>query len=258
MALALAVLLSACTFSTDTVATVGPDKITRGELVAFAGPSPANQARALNTLVYSHLIGLEARARGVSVDDRQVNARVAADLTTAQGTDNFAAFLTQNYSSAATYQQNTRQQLLVEGLRPRWARASVRAVTLQLLATDTQARAQEVAQKGRAGAAFDDLLKAYAPAAAQAPEVVNSQGSIAVDALNPTVRASFGQIAAGAWSDPIPNNGQFIVLRIAAIEDRAPTTREENGLVAAWLDTLRTVYPVTITDPALLAAAAAQ
>lgn len=254
-ALALALLLSACSFSTDTVATVGPDKITRGELVAFAGSSPANQAQALNTLVYSHLIDLEARARGVTADGRQVNARVAADLATAQGTDNFASFLAQNYSSAAAYQQNTRQQLLIEGLRPRWARPSVQAVTLQLLATDTQARAQEVTQKGRAGAAFDELLKGYAPAAAQAPDVVNSQGSIAVDALNPAVRASFGQIAAGAWSDPIPNNGQFIVLHIAAVENRAPTAREENGLVAAWLDSLRATYPVTITDPALRAAA---
>jgi len=252
----VAVLLSACSFSTDTVATVGPDKITRGELIAFAGNSPANQAQAINTLVYSHLIDLEARARGVVVDGRQVDVRVAADLATAQGTDNFASFLTQNYASAAAYQQNTRQQLLIEGLRPRWTRPSVRAVTLQLLATDTQARAQEVTQKGRAGASFDELLKAYAPAPAQTPDVVNSQGSIAVDALNPAIRASFGPIAAGAWSDPIPNNGQFIVLRIAAVEDRAPTAREENGLVAAYLDSLRTVYPVTITDPALRAAVA--
>jgi hypothetical protein len=257
-ALVLAVLLSACTFSTDTVATVGPDKITRGELVAVAGSSPSNQAQAINTLVYSHLIDLEARAHGVTASEQQVNAQVAADLGTAQGTDNFAAFLTQNYSSAAAYQQNTRQQLLIEGLRPYWSKPSVQAVTLQLLATDTQAHAQEVTQKGRAGASFDDLLKQYAPAAAQTPDVVNSQGSIAVDALNPTVRASFGQIAAGAWSDPIPNNGQFIVLHIASVEDRTPTAREENGLVAAWLDTLRTTYPVTITDPAIVAAAAAQ
>jgi hypothetical protein len=254
LALALAVLLSACSFSTDTVATVGPEKITRGELVALAGSSPSSQAQALDTLIYSRLIDLAARAHGVTVDNRQVNAQIAADLATAQGTENFASFITQNYASAAAYQQNARQQLLIEGLRPYWAKPTVQAITLQLLATDTQQKAQEVVQKGRAGASFDDLLKQYAPPAAQTPDVVNSQGSIAVDALNPAVRASFGPIQAGAWSDPIPNNGQFIVLHIAAVEDRAPTEREKNGLVAAWLDSLRTVYPVTITDPALRAA----
>ena len=254
----LATLLTACSFSTDTVATVGPDKITRGELVAFAGSSPANQAQAINTLVYSHLIDLEARTRGVTADGQQVNAQIASDLTVAQGTNNFAAFLTQNYPSAAAYQQNARRQILIAGLRPYWIKTTVQAATLQAIYTDTQAHAQEVTQKGRAGASFDALLKQYAPAAAQTPDVVNAQGSIAVEGFERQLRALFGTVQVGAWSEPIPQNGQFVVLHIASIEQHPPTARDEDGLLTAWLDTLRTVYPVTITDPAILAAAAAQ
>ena len=257
LALTLALLLSACSFSTDTVATVGPEKITRGELVALAGSSSANQARALDSLIYERLIDLAARAHGVTADAQQVGAHTA-DLAAAQGTDTFAAFLAQNYPSAAVYQQGARQQLLIEGLRPYWSRPTVQAATLQAIYTDTQARAQEITQKGRAGAAFDDLLKEYAPAAAQTPAVVNSQGSIAVESFERQLRALFGTVQVGAWSEPIPQNGQFVVLRIAAIEGRAPTARDENGLIVSWLDSLKERYPVTITDPDLRAVVAAQ
>ncbi len=256
LALILATLLTACTFSTDTVATIGPDKITRGELVAYAGSSPTSQAGALDTLAYGHLIELEARAHGITADARQVNEHITTDRVAAQGTDNFSAYLIRTYPSAALYQQNARRLILIAGLRPYWIKTTVQAATLQAIYTDTQARAQEITQKGRAGTAFDDLLKAYAPAAAQTPDVVNSQGSVAVEGFDRQLRALFGTVQIGAWSEPIPSNGQYIVLRIAAIEQRAPTARDEDGLLTSWLDSLRTVYPVTITDPAIRAAAA--
>lgn len=257
-ALALSLVLSACGFTTDTVATVGGDTITRGELNAAAGPSAtADRATALNNLVYGRLIELEARAQKVTIGPSDLNTQTMADIRDAQGTDGFQqSLLVQGYPSAAAYQQTTRQQLLIQKMRPYWNKAEVESVTLQLLSTDSQAKAQEAAQKGRAGTPFDELLKTYAPAAAQDPQVVNSQGSIAVDALNPTIRDSFQGIKEGAYSDPIPAGGgqQYVVLRIAKVERRAPTEREQNGLIASWLDGLKTKYPVVVEDPTLRSA----
>ncbi len=258
LAVTLSLLLAACGFTTDAVATVGSERITRGDLNATAGTSPqADRAAALNQLIYGRLIELEARAQRVTIDAGEVNARNATEITAAQGTDGFQQnLLAQGYPSAAAYQQTTRQQLLIQKMRPFWNKPEVEAVTLQLLSTETQAKALEASQKGRAGTPFDDLLRAYSPVAAQDPQVVNSQGSIAVDALNPTIRESFKGITEGSYSDPIPTSGtQYAVLRIAKVERRAPTEREQNNLIAFWLDGLKTKYPVVINDPVLRATA---
>ncbi len=253
----LAFLLSSCGLSTETVATVGGQAITRGELAAVAGSAPASQVAALNNLVYGELIELEARAQKITVTDAEVNAQNKEDIASTQGSDAFVqALQQQGYPSAAAYRQTLRQQLLIQKMRPVWFSGNVDAVTLQLLTTDSQQKAQEVTQKGRAGGSFDDLLKQYAPAAAQTPDVVNSPGSIAISGLNARVRSAFPEIKEGAYSDPLPTNGgQFAVLRIAKVEKRAPTEQEGQGLLLSWLDGLKAKYPVTITDPTLRAAA---
>ncbi len=251
--LALMIALSSCGLSTETVATVGGQSITRGELAAIAGSAPASQAAALNNLVYGELIELEARAQKVTVTDAEVNAQNKEDIAATQGPDAFVqALQQQGYPSSASYFQTLRQQLLIQKMRPVWFSGTVDAVTLQLLTTDSEQKAKEVTQKGRAGASFDDLLKQYAPAAAQTPDVVNSPGSLAVSGLNARVKAAFPEIKEGVYSDPLPTNGgQFAVLRIAKVEKRAPTEQEGQGLLLAWLDGLKAKYPVTITDPAL-------
>ncbi|HEY8599818.1 MAG TPA: peptidylprolyl isomerase [Thermomicrobiales bacterium] len=250
----VAFLLSACGLSTETVATVGGQAITRGELAAAgAGSTPASQAAALNNLVYGELIELEARAQKITVTDAEVNAQNKEDIAATQGPDGFVqALQQQRYPSSAAYFQTLRQQLLIQKMRPIWFTGTVDAVTLQLLTTDSQQKAQEVTQKGRAGASFDDLLKQYAPAGAQTPEAVNSPGSLAISRLNPQVRAAFPEIKEGVYSDPLPaNGGQYAVLRIAKVEKRAPTEQEGQDVLLSWLESLKAKYPVTITDPAL-------
>ncbi len=253
----LAFVLSACGLSTETVATIGGEKITRGELAAVGATTPASQASALDNLIYGRLIELEARAQKITVTDEEVRAQNREDIAASGGTDPFVQnLLQQGYPSAASYYQTLRQQLLIQKMRPIWSKGDVQAVTLQLLTTDSQARAQEVTQKGRAGASFDALLQEYAPPQAQTPDVVNSPGSIAVNSLNARVKSAFPEIKQGAWSDPLPTNGgQFAVLYIAKVENRAPTEREGQGLLLAWLDGLKAKYPVRITDPTLRAAA---
>lgn len=255
--LVLSLFLASCGFTTDVVATVGGDRITRGELNAAAPSASTDRGTALSNLIYGHLIELEARAQSISLSSGELNAKNATDIQDSQGIDGFQQnLLAQGYPSAAAYAQTIRQQLLIQKMKPLWNKAEVEAVTLQLLTTDTQAKALEAAQKGRAGTSFDDLLKAYAPVQAQDPTVVNSQGSIAVDALNPTIRDSFKGIKEGSYSDPIPTGGaQYVVLRIAKVARRAPTDREQNGLIASWLDGLKTKYPVVIDDPTLRLAA---
>ena len=249
--------LGACGLSTETVALVGGQKITRGELAATGATTSASQAAALDNLVYGRLIDLEARAQKITVTDEEVAAQNTSDIAATQGGANaFVQALTQQgYPSAAAYYQTLRQQLLIQKMRPIWAVGNVDAVTLQLLTTDSQARAQEVTQKGRAGASFDALLKEYAPAPAQAPDVVNSPGSIAVSSLNARVRGSFPEIKQGVYSEPLPTNGgQFAVLYIAKVENRAANEQESQGLLLSWLEGLKAKYQVTIIDPALRAA----
>jgi hypothetical protein len=250
----LAFFLSSCGLSTETVATVGGQSITRGELGATgAGSTTATQAAALQNLIYGELIELEARAQKITVTDAEVNAQNKEDIASTQGPDAFVmALQQQGYPSSASYFQTLRQQLLIQKMRPVWFTGNVDAVTLQLLTTDSEQKAKEVTQKGRAGASFDDLLKQYAPAAAQTPDVVNSPGSIAVSGLNARVRSAFPEIKEGVYSDPLPTNGgQFAVLRITKVEKRAPTEQEGQSLLLSWLDGLKAKYPVTITDPAL-------
>jgi hypothetical protein len=246
----LAFFLSSCGLSTETVATVGGQSITRGELAAIAGSAPASQAAALQNLVYGELIELEARAQKVTVTDAEVNAQNKEDIAATQGADAFVqALLRQGYPSSASYFQTLRQQLLIQKMRPVWFTGTVDAVTLQQLTTDTEQKAQEAVQKGRAGTAFDELVKTYAPASAQSPDQVNIPGSIAVNAQ---VRAAFSEIKEGVYSNPLPlGSGQYAVLRITKVEKRAPTDQEGQGLLLAWLDGLKAKYPVTITDPAL-------
>lgn len=261
LAVTLSLMLAACGFTTDAVATVGGEPITRGDLNATAGPSvQADRATALNQLIYGRLIELEARTQRVTLDAGEVNARNATDITAAQGTDGFQQnLLSQGYPSAAAYQQTTRQQLLIQKMRPFWNKAEVESVTVQRLFTESQAKALEASQKGRAGTPFDDLLRAYSPVAAQDPQIVNPQGSIALDALdaiNPTIRESFKGIMAGSYSDPIPtNDAQYVVLRITKVERRASTDSDRNGLIVSWLNGLKTKYPVVINDPVLRATA---
>ncbi|HEU5328241.1 MAG TPA: hypothetical protein VFU78_09120 [Thermomicrobiales bacterium] len=169
------------------------------------------------------------------------------NVTTA---DTFQQNLAQLQFTSASYMQNTRRQLLSEALRPSWYKPQVEALTLQLLVADNQAKAQEAVQKGRAGMNFDDLVKTYASANAQSPQVVNSAGSIATEGLNPSIRSSFPAIKEGEYSEPFlaGSSGQYAVVRIAKVEQRAPTAREEQALLYNWLHSLYSKYHVTINE----------
>ena len=86
----LAVALSACSFSTDTVATVGGERITRGELhaaiataqAAGQGASlPVDPAAILNDLISDRLLVLAGRDQRVQVTPGEINAKIAEDVT---------------------------------------------------------------------------------------------------------------------------------------------------------------------------------
>ena len=85
----LAVALSACSFSTDTVATVGGERITRGELnaavaVATAAAQrtglPVDPATILDDLISSRLLELAARDQRVQLSQSEINAKIASDV----------------------------------------------------------------------------------------------------------------------------------------------------------------------------------
>jgi PPIC-type PPIASE domain/SurA-like N-terminal domain len=83
----LALTLSACGFSTDTVATVGGERITRGELNALVseqrayaelnGQQAPSDANMMQYLVSVHLLELSAREQKISVTLEEVDAKIA-------------------------------------------------------------------------------------------------------------------------------------------------------------------------------------
>jgi hypothetical protein len=90
LAVVLALVLSACGLSTDTVATVGGDRITRGELNAFGvearasarntgNPEPTD-AEVLQTLVFYRLLELSGREQKLSVTPQEVEAETATQI----------------------------------------------------------------------------------------------------------------------------------------------------------------------------------
>ncbi len=76
----LLLLLGACGFTTDTAATVGNERITMGELNAAAGRlgPEGDRRQALDQLIDSRLLELEARSRNVTVSDAEIRERMNA------------------------------------------------------------------------------------------------------------------------------------------------------------------------------------
>lgn len=372
----LAVALSACGFSTDTVATVGGARITRGELnAAIAGAraraaitgEPTGAATVLDSLIDDRMLELAARDQGIQVSRGEIAALIASQvravaagldeertaqldslavsaareirpvvnanggnalpeatlqavvrreidtlraLLASRGTtltfggdlltdreiadqaivlrnalagqgvgvppetlEPVIAILAQRLGSGtylATpaddfqmtlngagytneyYQQRVRRAVLQEKLRQAWYKPSVQAITLQGLVADSQAKALEAVQKGRAGTPFADLVKAYHLPAIRSQLPDNTIGQYVVDLL-PRDFVQRLKIEEGAYSEPVASadGRQFTVYRIAKVEQRAPTQNEENGLAQAWLEGQRSRYNVTIADPAL-------
>lgn len=261
---AVAMLLSACSFSTDTVATVGGTKITRGELNAELQAQPAQSrdtGQTLDRMIFYRLLELEAQAHKITITEDEITARNNADIAsikqqfpsgTISTSDIFQqGLLSQGITGATAYRQSLREQLLIEKLRPYWYKSPVDMVTIRLLVVDSPDKGVEAANKGRAGTSFDDLVKTYAGITYQDPAVVDSFGSRPVDVLGTQVKSAFKQIKQGEYSDPIQvSPGQYIVLYISKLENRAPTDQEAQSLVGPWGDSLRSKYKVTV-DPSL-------
>jgi parvulin-like peptidyl-prolyl isomerase len=260
----LALLLSACSFTTDTVATVGGETITRGELNAVLQPLPVQSrdtAQALNRLIIFRLLELEARAQNITITEDEITAKNLAELQAIEqqfpsGTVSVADLfqqdqLSQGISSGGGYRNSVREQLLIERLRPFWYQSPVDIATIRLLVVDTREKGLEAIQKGKSGTSFDDLVKAYTPPNYQGSDVVDSFGSRPVSSMGAQLKSSFSAIKQGEYSDPVSvSAGQYIVLYISKLENRAPTTQEEGYLIDPWVNTLRAKYGVTV-DPSL-------
>ncbi len=253
--LVLAFVLSACGLSTDTVATVGNEKITRGQLAATGATTPASQASALQNLIYVRMLDQEARAQKITVSAEEIAAQNQRDITDLQGTEGFVqTLLQQGAPGSGPYFQSVRQQILLEKMRPLWQTGTVTSITFQQITTDSLQKAQEAVQKGRAGTAFEELVKTYSLPTAQTPDKYTIP-PISQSAIPGSIRSSFPNLNEGSYSEPIPNGpSTYVILRVAKVENRAPTAQDSQELILKWLESLRAKYPVTINDPTLQAA----
>lgn len=267
-----ALVLGGCGFTTQSAATVGPERITMGELnaavgrlregfIAQYGPEAwegvASEGRriALDNLVDEQLLRLEARARGITVTDADVQARVEQDRATVaaqaggRGTpaDSFDQYLRTSYESGGVYRRDLREQILDERLRSAYVRP-VTYVVLQQVVVDNQDRAREALAKGRAGTPIEELINQYAIESARGERALNA-GNLVPEFLNPEGRRLFPSFDVGAYSEIRPTQGQggqplYVFYRIARSETRNPTPEDTETLRAQFLAGLRAKYPV--------------
>ncbi len=256
----LTLALAGCSFTTDTVATVGGERITVGELnaaMARAGASESDRRAVLDQLIAGRLLELEARSRNITLSEEDIRARIEADRqSVARGTppggeviDTFTETLRENgITSGSDYRTNVRQRLLLERLRPQYIKP-VEAVTLQLLVAPNRERAQEALARGRAGVPFDELVREYAAPNLRDERTVNAFSNQAVDSLPKPIRDALPEIREGVYSEPfqVSTGGQYAIVRVAKIERRDPLPNEENSQIRAYLDSLRQKYPVNIS-----------
>lgn len=270
--LVFALTLGACGFSTDTVATVGGERITRGELNAALARQYPERDRAryapqvLRSLIDMRVVELEARAQKIVVTESEISAGIDSQVAAVEqqfgspvvsGADIFQQFLlSEGFTSAVSYRDYVRDRMLKEKMRDSWYQAQVDFVTTKVLFTDSMQQAQEAIQKGRGGTSFDEILRTYGSPVVD-PRAVDQLGSVPVEWLRQSILGSAftAGIGQGAYSDPLPNGQQYIVIYISAAERRAPTADEEGLLVASWVNKLKVEkYRPSIADPALATA----
>lgn len=264
-------VLGGCGFTTQSAATVGPERITMGELnaaverlrggftaqygpEAWEGVAAEGRRVALDNLVDERLLRLEARARGITVTDADVRARVEQDRATAasQGgggnpVESFDQYLRTSYETGGAYHRDLRDQILDERLRPAYIRP-VTSVALQQVVVDNQDRAREALTRGRAGTPIEELINQYAIPEARGDRALNA-GNLVTDFAGPEVRRLFPSFDVGTYSEVRTAQGQagqplYVFYRVARLETRNPTPEDTSSLRAQFLDGLRAKYPV--------------
>lgn len=272
----LALALGGCSFTTDTAASVGDERITIGEYNAavarlradvgadrWTGASPEErrdaQGQLLDQLIDSRLLGLEARERNITVTDADIRARMDAERAQFPDADTFQQALNaRGVATGGAYRASVREQVLDERLRPQYAKP-VDVLTLQQLVTDSREKAQEALSRACGGAPFNDVVQQYAVDRAKSEQFVNQPGTIVPDLVGERIKAFFPayrqgdstSIKAGDCSAIQTLQGQggaqnFGFLYVAKAERRAPTSQEEGQLRQVWLKSLRAKYPVTV------------
>lgn len=169
--------------------------------------------------------------------------------------DNFERNLRdEGIASGGAYRDRVRDRLVVEKLRPLYAKDQVTAVTLQQLIADRPEQAEEALKQARGGAQFNELVQRYAVETFKSEQVVNA-GSGITESFSPELRNLFPSVQEGAYSDVQAvqdGRGQtyYRFFRVAKVEQRPPGADDLNGLRQQWVQSLRDKYPVTI-NPAL-------
>lgn len=150
------------------------------------------------------------------------------------------------------YQQSVRLQAIVDKLRPQWA-PEVDALILQELRTDSQEKAQQAIQKGRAGTPFAELLREYQIPGVPIGPNDNTRPTSVILAGQPELQAALKEVREGAYSEPIPtaDGSQFMVYRIVRIEKRAPNDQEAGTYFSPWFEREGAKYQVVYADPSL-------
>ncbi len=277
----LTLALAGCSFTTDTVATVGGERITVGELnaaMARLGADASDRGAVLDQLIDNRILQLEARARNITVTEEDIDSRREADrqlaaqsIPGADPADGLQQLLTNaGITSGAAYRENIRERILLDKMRLLYA-VPIDAVTLQQLITDDRGKAQEALDKARAGVPFNELVQQYAIEGAKSDQVVNSIGSVVpatnvagIQRLFPRYREGDpSSIRQGECSDVQELRGQagrtnYGFVCVSKTERRDPTSQEQGPQFQAWLKGLRQKYPVTINPELNLPAGAPQ
>jgi hypothetical protein len=212
-----------------------------------------DQVIAFRNALATHGVGIPPQDLELAVADllQQLNS----PQYTASDPDHFQQIFNLEYGDdQATYQQILRIRVILEKLRPQYA-PDVEALVLQELRTDSQAKAQEAIQKGRAGTPFSEILRTYqVPGVPPGPND-NTIPTSVILADQPALQKVLPVARAGEYSEPIAtaDGSQFLVYRIVRVEVRPRTDEEANALIGPWYERISAGpdYAVVYVDESL-------
>jgi len=255
-AVAVAAALTVCAYAqAETLVVVNGAPITRDALAhRLIDLSTVGQSQ-LQEMVNEALLFQEAKKQGLSVSDKEIDARLAEikqKLGKLGKEDVFSRYLAGQEVSAAGLREKLRVKILVEKLLAAKTKVTdeevkqaynqhYELVNLRLILTKTKERADDAVKRLSAGEDFGAVAKALSEHAATAPNGGLVAQALNRDSLPPDLATPAFATEVGKYTQPIemPPAGYYILKVEARTFAQTPTFNEAKDDIRAQLQDMK-------------------